>query len=113
MNIAEELDRLHQLHQKGALSDAEYAAAKERLLKGGATSQAVNDVADNLKKFRRSRFDRWLGGVCGGLGAFTGVESWVWRLIFVLAFLCGGTGLLAYLLAWIFIPEEELIGTKP
>ncbi|HLO95692.1 MAG TPA: PspC domain-containing protein [Burkholderiaceae bacterium] len=34
------------------------------------------------------------------------MESWIWRLLFVLASLCVGGGLVVYLLLWIFVPEE-------
>ncbi|MEN6622266.1 MAG: PspC domain-containing protein [Smithella sp.] len=60
-----------------------------------------------LKRFARSRKDRWIGGVCGGLGANTPVPSWTWRLIFALAFFIWGTGLILYILLWIFAPEEK------
>jgi phage shock protein PspC (stress-responsive transcriptional regulator) len=58
---------------------------------------------------RRSQTDRWLGGVCG-LARITGVDSWIWRLLFVLFVLTFGFGLAIYILLWIFVPEDELIG---
>ena len=48
-----------------------------------------------LQTFKRSRKDRWLGGICGALGARTPAPSWVWRLLFVLLFMIYGTGFLA------------------
>lgn len=59
-----------------------------------------------LQNFARSRKDRWIGGVCGGLGEHTPVPSWTWRLLFTLFLLMWGTGLLFYILLWIFAPEE-------
>ncbi|OPY05555.1 MAG: PspC domain protein [Syntrophaceae bacterium PtaB.Bin038] len=59
-----------------------------------------------LQTFKRSRTDRWLGGICGALGARTPVPSWAWRLLFVLLFLAYGTGFLLYVLLWIFVPQE-------
>lgn len=59
-----------------------------------------------LQTFTRSRKDRWIGGVCGGLGEHTPVPSWTWRLIFTLSLLICGTGFLVYILLWIFVPEE-------
>jgi phage shock protein PspC (stress-responsive transcriptional regulator) len=59
-----------------------------------------------VNSFRRSRSDRWLGGVCGGIGRSTGMESWIWRLSFAALFICAGAGLLVYLLLWIFVPSE-------
>ncbi len=106
MSVAEEIKRLHELHQAGALSDEEFAAAKARLLNNGS---APGDNAD-LWRLRRSRTDRWLGGVCGGLARVSGVESWIWRLLFVLFVCTFGFGLAIYILLWIFVPEDELIG---
>ena len=59
-----------------------------------------------LHTFKRSRKDKWLGGICGALGAITPLPSWVWRLIFTLAVILYGTGLLIYILLWIFVPQE-------
>jgi phage shock protein PspC (stress-responsive transcriptional regulator) len=64
-------------------------------------------VADAVNNLRRSRGDRWIAGICGGLSKSTGLESWVWRLIFAVLLLFGGTGLLIYLLLWIFVPEDQ------
>jgi phage shock protein PspC (stress-responsive transcriptional regulator) len=109
MSVAEEIKRLHELHQAGALSDEEYAQAKARLL-NSETSAPGDNVANDISRLRRSQSDRWLGGVCGGLGKVTGVESWIWRLLFVLFVLTFGFGLAIYILLWIFVPDEELIG---
>jgi phage shock protein PspC (stress-responsive transcriptional regulator) len=105
MSVAEEIKRLHELHQAGALSDDEFAAAKARLL-----NSEVPGSSGDFATLRRSRSDRWLGGVCGGLGRISGVESWIWRLLFVLFVCTFGFGLAIYILLWIFVPEDELIG---
>lgn len=112
MNLADEIQRLHELHQSGALTDAEFAQAKSKLLQSTPSSGTQNFVeADNslnqLNRFRRSKSDQWLGGICGGLGKLTGLESWVWRLLFVTFSFYFGFGLVAYILAWIFVPEED------
>ncbi len=59
-----------------------------------------------LQNFSKSETDRWIGGVCGGLGEHTPVPSWIWRLLFVLFLICFGTGLLIYILLWIFVPRK-------
>jgi len=56
---------------------------------------------------RRSSQDRWLGGVCGGISRITGIDAWIWRLLFTLLVLCVGTGLFVYILLWIFVPEDQ------
>jgi hypothetical protein len=35
-----------------------------------------------LKTLSKSQNDKWIGGVCGGLGAYTPLPSWLWRVIF-------------------------------
>jgi phage shock protein PspC (stress-responsive transcriptional regulator) len=60
-----------------------------------------------LRRLSRSGEDRWIGGVCGGLGQVTPIPAWMWRALFVLLFLCFGTGLLVYILLWIFMPKKR------
>ena len=68
-------------------------------------SSTMNDT----RMLRRSRTDRMLAGVSGGLGKFFGIDpTWI-RLGFVIAAIPGGVpGILAYLICWIVIPEEEV-----
>jgi phage shock protein C len=59
-------------------------------------------------KLRRSRRDRWIAGICGGLGEFFGLNPFWFRLLFILLALPGGLpGVLPYLLLWIIVPLEE------
>lgn len=58
------------------------------------------------KRLYRSADDRMLGGVCGGLAKYFGVDSNLVRLAFLLFALFTGTGLLLYLLLWLILPEE-------
>ncbi|GAB3422153.1 PspC domain-containing protein [Massilia solisilvae] len=106
--ISDEIKRLHELHQAGALSDAEFEQAKARVLASSTVNLNKGDgtLSGEINSLRRSRTDRWLGGVCGGLAVASGVESWVWRLVFVLFTLTFGFGFLIYILMWIFVPEE-------
>jgi phage shock protein C len=56
---------------------------------------------------RRSRSDRWLTGVCGGLGEFFGISSFWFRLAFFILFLPGGApGIIPYVVLWLVIPSE-------
>ena len=105
MGLADELSRLDDLRQRGVLSDEEFQRAKARLLDGPPPPPDIPAVAA-INRWRRSRSDRWIGGVCGGVAAITGVESWIWRLILVALAFFGGTGVLLYLLLWIFVPDE-------
>jgi phage shock protein C len=103
--FADDLDRLASLHSNGKLSDEEFTRAKSRVLSGEPAPEPAS-AATAVNGLRRSRSNRWFGGVCGGLARVTGLEAWGWRLLFVIALLCSGIGLLAYLLLWIFVPLE-------
>jgi phage shock protein C len=105
MSLSDELSKLAALRASGTLSEEEFTRAKERLLSAQPT-HAEEPLSAAVNSFRRSRTDRWLGGVCGGIGRATGVESWVWRLLFAVLFLCFGAGLLVYLLLWLFVPSD-------
>jgi phage shock protein C len=56
---------------------------------------------------RRSRDDRVIAGVCGGLGRYLGVDPVLLRIAFVVLTVTGGAGLILYLLAFIIIPEQQ------
>jgi phage shock protein C len=104
MGIADDLVRLGEMHARGALSDDEFQRAKTRLLDAPAAPEIP--AVDAINRLRRSRSDRWIAGVCGGVAVITGVESWIWRLILAVLALFGGTGVLLYILLWIFVPDE-------
>ncbi|HTP03353.1 MAG TPA: PspC domain-containing protein [Anaerolineales bacterium] len=56
---------------------------------------------------RRSRSDRMIGGVCGGLGEFFGLSSAWFRIAFLIALLPGGVpGLLLYIIMWVVMPGK-------
>ncbi|MEY3209827.1 MAG: hypothetical protein RIT28_308 [Pseudomonadota bacterium] len=59
------------------------------------------------KKLVRSRQNKMIAGVCGGLGAYLGVDPTLVRVAFVLIGLFGGAAGLAYILLWIFVNEEQ------
>ena len=58
------------------------------------------------KQLYRSRTNRKIAGVCGGLGEYMNLDPTIIRVIWVLLILCAGTGLLAYLIAALIIPEN-------
>ncbi len=60
----------------------------------------------NVKRLYRSRYEKKIGGVCAGLADFFQIDVTVVRLIWVLLAVFAGTGILAYIIAWIIIPEE-------
>lgn len=60
------------------------------------------------RKLYRSRKDRMIAGVAGGLGEYLNMDPTIVRLLFVLFALAGGPGLLVYLVMLLVVPEEPL-----
>ncbi|MCF8000429.1 MAG: PspC domain-containing protein [Halanaerobiales bacterium] len=58
------------------------------------------------KKLYRSEKDQIIGGVCGGIAEYFGIDPTLVRLAFVLFALIEGAGIIAYIIAWIIIPER-------
>jgi phage shock protein C len=59
-----------------------------------------------IRQLRRSRTNRRLAGVCGGLGDYFGIDPTLVRIIFVLLGLPGGApGIVLYLILWLIMPE--------
>ncbi len=56
----------------------------------------------------RSRKEKVIGGVCGGVAEYFGIDPIIIRIIFVVLLIGKGVGLLAYIIMWIAIPEEPL-----
>ena len=67
-----------------------------------------------MKLLRRSRTRKVLGGVCGGVGEYSGTDPIIWRLIFLLGAPFSGVMpfLLIYIVMWIAIPREEITAEK-
>ncbi|MDP2418457.1 MAG: PspC domain-containing protein [Hydrogenophaga sp.] len=106
MSLADELLKLVQLRERGSLTDSEFDRAKARLLGTGVEPLVQPKLAQSVNGLRRSRTDKWLAGVCGGTAVATGVDAWIWRLLLTVLFFAGGTGLVLYVLLWIFVPAE-------
>src|SRR3954449_1630889 len=59
------------------------------------------------RRLKRSSSDRVLGGVCGGLGAYLGVDPIIVRVAAVVLAFFGGAGILFYLAAWLLVPSDD------
>jgi phage shock protein PspC (stress-responsive transcriptional regulator) len=64
-------------------------------------------ATSNIKRLYRSTTDRVLGGVCAGIGNYFNLDPTLIRVAWVVGFFAAGIGFLAYLIAWIIIPEER------
>jgi phage shock protein PspC (stress-responsive transcriptional regulator) len=58
-------------------------------------------------RLTRSTNDRWLTGVCGGIAEYTGIDPTIVRVAVAILALCGGGGVVAYVLAWLLIPSAD------
>ena len=59
-----------------------------------------------VKRLYRSRTERKIAGVCGGLAAYMKIDPVVPRLVWVIFALAAGIGIVAYLVCWLVIPQE-------
>ncbi len=71
------------------------------------TQPSDADTAEEKPRhLRRSRTDRSIAGVCGGIGAFFDIDPTTVRLVMLLLILFGGLSIWAYVILWLVIPEE-------
>ena len=103
MSLADELDKLASLHERGVITAEEFQRLKSRLVDAPPAESPLRLVDSSM---RRSLGDRWIGGVCGGLARMIGVETWMVRLGATLLTFFWGTGLVIYVLLWVFVPPE-------
>lgn len=113
MDLADQLQRLQTLRERGGLTEDEFILAKKRVLDGNASRSFAEPAPSSppstsiLHQFRLSTTDKWIGGVCGGLAQLTSIPAWSWRILFLLAALLHGIGVLVYILLWIFVPIQS------
>ncbi|MFI5094169.1 MAG: PspC domain-containing protein [Candidatus Acidiferrum sp.] len=67
-------------------------------------AQGLSPATGAQKKLMRSSTDKRIAGVCAGLADYFDMDPTIIRLIWVLFLICGGTGLLAYVILWIVLP---------
>jgi phage shock protein C len=59
------------------------------------------------RRVTRSRNERIIGGVAGGLAAYLNIDPLVVRLIFAVLSLANGLGIVLYLIMWLLVPQED------
>ena len=58
------------------------------------------------RKLTRSRDDKWIAGICGGIAEHTGIDATLIRVILVIATILGaGSLIVIYLICWVIIPK--------
>lgn len=68
----------------------------------------MSEEKEPYPRLYRSRRDRVIGGVCGGLGEYFSMDPVILRVVWIAAVLLAGSGILAYLIAWILIPDSPV-----
>ena len=61
------------------------------------------------KRLYRSRNEKMIGGVCGGLAEYFDIDPVLVRILFVVAVFAGGSGVLAYIICWIVMPAQPFV----
>jgi phage shock protein C len=69
-------------------------------------SIAKGGAMDSTRKLYRSKTDRVLAGVCGGLAQYFNLDATLIRVLFVLLAVLGGSGLVLYVAMWIIVPNQ-------
>ena len=60
-----------------------------------------------LQNFTKSDSDKWIGGVCGGIGEYFDKDPTLIRILFILVILFSfGFGIIAYLAIWLIVPKK-------
>ena len=75
-------------------------------------AEGASGSRQRRRRIFRNPDDQIIGGVCGGLAAYFNVDTLWIRLIWILLFIVGGTGLLLYLILWAIIPEARTTAEK-
>jgi phage shock protein C len=69
----------------------------------------MNNFRSNksFSNMRKSNNDKVIGGVCGALGEYTQIPSWMWRALFLCSVLFGGIGVFIYIILCICMPKRN------
>lgn len=76
-----------------------------------ASNPKTSPTEATPRRLYRATKDRILGGVCAGLGDFFNIDPTIFRIIFVVATVVGGSGILIYIVLWLITPTEKHLGT--
>ena len=68
----------------------------------------VKSTTTMNKRLYNSRTEKKLGGVCGGIAQYFDIDPTIVRLAWLVAVFCAGGGLIAYLIAYVVIPQEPV-----
>lgn len=72
----------------------------------GASTGSTGSTGSTAKPFVRSSTDKWLAGVCGGIGHYFNVDPVLIRALFLLALIAFGAGVILYIALAIIMPRD-------
>lgn len=72
-----------------------------------AKNLLIMENQNNLKRLYRSRINKILAGICGGIGEYLNIDPTIVRVLWILFSLMGGSGVIAYLLCLFVIPQDN------
>ena len=84
----------------------DFGPARKRYDRPSDNGTNVNNGDASLHAIRRSRTNRSIAGICGGLGKYFGIDPTLLRIITLILILFGGLSIWVYIILWIVIPEE-------
>lgn len=79
---------------------------------GGEGERSFHESYVSSKRLYRDPENSVIGGICGGLSAYFGVDPIIFRLLFVIFFFAGGASVLVYIILWIVLPKAETAAQK-
>jgi phage shock protein PspC (stress-responsive transcriptional regulator) len=79
---------------------------------GGDEQRSFHETYTAHKRLYRDPENSVIGGVCGGLGAYFGIDPVIFRLLFVVFFFAGGASILVYVILWIVLPQALTTAQK-
>jgi phage shock protein PspC (stress-responsive transcriptional regulator) len=74
---------------------------------GNTTTATAQPGPQSTTRYRRSRQDRWLAGVCGGVARTLGIDPIVLRVAVVVLSVFGGAGIVVYVAGWLLLPDGD------
>ena len=88
-------------------SPADFGEPRDAAQSGAENEVPGEEPAEAMpRKLYRSRTERSIAGICGGLAAYFDADPTMIRLVMLLLILFGGLSIWAYIILWIVIPEE-------
>ena len=97
------------VHEAGAETWAESPTEEEVVTDTTAEDVTAAPAPRAEPRLTRTRDDRVIAGVCGGLARYLGIDAVLVRIAALLLIFAGGVGIVLYVIGWIAMPEERAV----